>query len=405
MRPEPGPDTIVAMHILEGPRGRYLIDGAVAAGLAVLVLSGLNAYSGTTLDESYRRPDAWLIILILLAALPLALRRRYPTTVMATVQIAWMIEVALAYPDTMSMFGLGVALHAVGSNLPPQRSRVVAFVSIGTALAWTGLGVLIQSDVAPDSLLTMGAFSLFAWLLGREVSLRQLRTQDLERRASAAERDREERAREAVTEERIRIARELHDVVAHDMTVMTVQAAAARRTLHRDPAKAEIALEAVEQAGHEALTEMRRLLGMLRTSLPEARTPQTGLVRITQLVTQLEEAGLPVELAIEGDARPLPPGIDLNAFRIIQESLTNALKHGGPDTRASLRLIYQPDRITIEINDDGRGAAEELATPGEYGHGLVGMRERVSLLGGNLTAGPRRGGGYRVRAELPLGAL
>ncbi len=405
MRPEPGPDTIVPMHILEGPRGRYLIDGAVAVGLAVLVLSGLNAYSGTTLDESYRRPDAWLIILILLATLSLALRRRYPTTVMATVQIAWMIEVALSYPDTMSVFGLGVALHAVGSNLPPQRSRVVAFVSIGTALAWTGLGVLIQSDVGPDSLLTMGAFSLFAWLLGREVSVRQLRTEDLERRASAAERDREQRAREAVTEERIRIARELHDVVAHDMTVMTVQAAAARRTLHRDPAKAEIALEAVEQAGHEALTEMRRLLGMLRTSLPEARTPQPGLVRITQLVTQLEEAGLPVELAIEGDARPLPPGIDLNAFRIIQESLTNALKHGGPDTRASLRLIYQPDRITIEINDDGRGAAEELATPGEYGQGLVGMRERVSLLGGDLTAGPRRGGGYRVRAELPLGAL
>jgi signal transduction histidine kinase len=189
------------------------------------------------------------------------------------------------------------------------------------------------------------------------------------------------------------------------MTVMTVQAAAARRTLGRDAAKAETALEAIEKAGHEALTEMRRLLGLLRTTDTGTRAPQPGLMRVGQLVSQLEEAGLPVKLTVEGDARPLPPGIDLNAYRIVQESLTNALKHGGPDTTALLRLIYQPDRITIEITDDGRGAAVELAAADPHGHGQVGMRERVSLLGGDITTGPRRGGGYRVRAELPLGAL
>jgi signal transduction histidine kinase len=305
----------------------------------------------------------------------------------------------------MTIFALGVALHAVGSNLPLHRSRAVAAASIATALAWTGLGVLTRSDVRPDSVLTVAAFGLFAWMLGREVSQRQRRTEELERRAFAAERTREERARQAVIDERIRIARELHDVVAHDMTVMTVQAAAARRTLGRGAAKAETALEAIEKAGHEALTEMRRLLGLLRTTDTGTRAPQPGLMRVGQLVSQLEEAGLPVELTVEGDARPLPPGIDLNAYRIVQESLTNALKHGGPDTTALLRLIYQPDRITLEITDDGRGAAVELAAADPHGHGLVGMRERVSLLGGDITTGPRRGGGYRVRAELPLGAL
>ncbi len=391
------------MPLPTGPKRRYLVDGTVAVGLAVLVLSGLTSYSEAYLAEAARRPDAWLTVLLLLQTLPLALRRRFPTSILATVQLAWMVEVALEYPGTLSIFGIGVALHAVGSNLPASRSRIVALVSIGTLLLWTGIGVLSYEDVGPDSLLSTGAFGLFTWLLGREVFQRQLRTEELEQRAYAAERDREERAERAVREERIRIARELHDVVAHQMTVMTVQAAAARRTLRRDIDKAAGALEAVEQAGHEALNEMRRLLGLLRTSEVERHTPQPGLARISQLVAQLEEAGLSVEVIVEGEKREVPPGIDLNAFRIIQESLTNALKHGGPDTRATVRLVYRPEHITIEVTDNGRGAAEGLGAAEANGQGLVGMRERAALLAGEFAAGPRRGGGYRVWAHLPLG--
>jgi hypothetical protein len=268
MRGGLGPDTIVAMYTPHGTGRRLLLDATIAAGLAVLTLTGLTAYAGETLDPSLRRPDVWLILLILGATLPLTLRRRYPTTVMAMVQLAWMTEAALSYPDTMSIFALGVALHAVGSNLPPLRSRIVATVTIGAAMGWTTIGVFTRNDVRADSVLTVGAFGLFAWLLGREVWQRQRRTEELERRAYSAERDREERARQAVDRERIRIARELHDVVAHDMTVITVQAAAARRTLDRDPAKATTALEAVEEAGHEALTGLWRQPGVTLRSVP-----------------------------------------------------------------------------------------------------------------------------------------
>jgi signal transduction histidine kinase len=207
-----------------------------------------------------------------------------------------------------------------------------------------------------------------------------------------------------VREERSRIARELHDVVAHEMTVMTVQAAAARRVLGKRPTEAAEALVAIESAGHQALTEMRRLLGVLRTADAAGDlAPQPGIERLGILVEQMRDAGLAVDLTITGLARGVPAGIDVNAFRIVQEALTNTLKHGGPQARATVRLAFGSDQLSIEVEDDGRGAAEALSDTNGTGQGLVGMRERVALLHGELTAGPRAGGGYRVRARLPIG--
>ena len=208
------------------------------------------------------------------------------------------------------------------------------------------------------------------------------------------------RAAEAVSNERIRIARELHDVVAHQVTVATVQSAGAQRVLGTDSARAADAMQAAEEAGHRALTEMRRLLGMLRTDDPMATAPQPGLDALESLVAQMNQAGLATTLSVAGETRELPPGVDLNAYRIIQESLTNALKHGGPKVRAEVKLNYSDDTLTVDVVDDGRGAA----APAGDGQGLVGMHERVALLRGSMQAGPRPGGGFRVAAKIPIPA-
>src|SRR5213076_115 len=208
---------------------------------------------------------------------------------------------------------------------------------------------------------------------------------DRERRAQIAERERDLAAREAIVEERARIARELHDVIAHHVSMIVLQAGAERRVLDSASASTREVLETVERTGRSALTEMRRLLGMLRADASEPLTPQPGLTDVATLVTQLREAGLPVELEVEGEPRELPVGIELSAYRIVQEALTNALKHAG-EARAWVKIRYTSDSLELEIADDGTGAASPAATGG---HGLVGMRERVALYGGRLDAGGR----------------
>lgn len=227
---------------------------------------------------------------------------------------------------------------------------------------------------------------------------RRGRERTLERLTLDLEQEREEKARAAVAEERARIARELHDVVAHAISVIVLQARGGRRSLATDPADARAALDTIEEVGTQALAEMRRLLGMLRRDDAEiARAPQPSLRYLDTLAAQMREAGLPVDLAVEGEPIELPPGVDLSAYRIVQEALTNALKHAGPAT-ARVVVRYGRDDLELEIADSGPGAA---ASNGE-GHGLVGMRERVSLYGGRLEAGPRDGGGFAVSARLPL---
>jgi signal transduction histidine kinase len=238
------------------------------------------------------------------------------------------------------------------------------------------------------------------FFIGRTVCTRRAYTTALEQRATAAEENREASAREAVLEERRRIARELHDVVAHHISVMGVLATGARRTLSRDPEAADEALATIEATGRTTLREMRRLLDVLRRDdeTDAALQPQPGVAGLEALVAQVREAGLAVRLTVVGDPRPLDPGVDLTIFRIVQEGLTNALKHAGPAS-AEVRVEFRGDRLALEVIDDGRGTS---GRNGHTGHGLVGMRERVSLYGGTLRTGPRTGGGYAVTANIPL---
>jgi signal transduction histidine kinase len=272
--------------------------------------------------------------------------------------------------------GCGVVL---GSNVLFQLGP---HGSVGAGVVWTvvpGVAILIARRAVRD---------------------RQLLAETLAARAELLERDQEVRAQEAVAEERARIARELHDLVAHNVSVMVVQAGAERHALGEDQASTRDALASIEQAGRQALTEARRLLGMLRRKGDgEELEPQPSVDQIDVLVEQVERAGVPVKLQVEGERVPLPAGVDLCAYRIVQEGLTNTLKHAGP-ANAEVLLRYAPQALDVEIRDDGRGVSQDNSDGA--GHGLVGMRERVALYGGELETGPRHGGGFEVHAHLPL---
>ena len=231
------------------------------------------------------------------------------------------------------------------------------------------------------------------WAAGRAIRRWRLSERRLEQEKA--------RTAGAIAEERTRIARELHDVVAHSISVMVLQARGGRRVLQSEPADARQAFAIIERTGHQALEEMRRLLGLLRRSDEElALAPQPSLRELGRLVEQVRGAGLPVQVAIEGEARELPPGVDLSAYRIVQEALTNALRHAGP-ARARVLLRYRPDFLELEITDDGPGTGDGSGP----GYGLIGMRERVSVYGGELQAGRRPEGGYALRVRLPLGSV
>lgn len=382
---------------LDDRRRALIIDVLLAVGLFISALGSITVWEAA--DSEARHPDFWGYSLIGLQTLPLIWRRRAPISVLSLTIIGFIIDRGLNYPGSWAVFGISIAIYTVGAQLPPRRSLIVGGVTVDVVLGWTALGILVY-DVEPFALLSELAFLGIPLLVGRESYHRQLRLIELEARAIRAEHEREQRAAEAVASERIRIARELHDVVAHEITVMTVQSAGARRVINDDLIRAAEAMESAEAAGHRALTEMRRLLGMLRTADPKSTSPQPGLASIETLVHQMEAAGLPTELSISGEPRSLPVGIDLNAYRIIQESLTNTLKHGGPNAHAEVRLGYESDKLNLEVVDDGRGAAASSSD----GQGLVGMHERVALLEGSIQAGPRPGGGFRVAARIPIPA-
>jgi signal transduction histidine kinase len=239
------------------------------------------------------------------------------------------------------------------------------------------------------------------WLDGRAPRGWRLRAAALEDRTVVLEREREEKARAAVAEERARIARELHDVIAHCVSLIVVQAGAERRVLRDGQASTNEVLLSIEQTGRQALAEMRRLVEMLdQRDETLGLAPQPSVEQLGQLVEQVRVAGLLVELRVEGEPRPLAPGVDLSAYRIVQEGLTNALKHAGP-ARALVTVRYLGGELDLEVADDGHGTAD---TNNGGGHGLVGMRERAALFGGTLQAGPRAEGGYTLHATLPLGS-
>lgn len=380
-------------------RRSFQIDAVMAVAMFALALMSLV---GTPVLPDVRPLDVLGYILIAAQTLTLAWRRRYPVIVTIVVVGAFVIERGFAYPSSWAVFGIAFALYTIGEQLPTRQALIVGGVAIGIIVVWTAVGVL-SYGLPAAFVVTVFGFVTFPFALGLEARRRERRALGLEARAVRAEIEREQRTAEAIRQEKLRIGRELHDVVAHEVTVMTIQAAAAGRVLDSRPEEARQAIETVESAGHRALAEMRRLLGVLRTEPDRDLSPQPGLSSLGDLISQMMEAGLDVDLQHEGEEREVPSSIGLNAYRIIQESLTNAVKHAGPGARAEVEIRFSDEQLRIEVCDDGRGAAEALRDNGS-GQGIMGMRERVALLGGTFSAGPMAGGGYRVVATIPLGA-
>jgi signal transduction histidine kinase len=382
-------------------------DGVVA--LTVLAVGLPHLFLQNTAEYlHYRDPDALNAVIVVAAIVSLAVRQRYPLAVLACVVAAEASLTILDYPPSVGdVLAFLIAVYSVAAHRGLAHSAIGGFA----ALVWFFFMIAnIHGQMSLATQIPNVALLIGVWWLGRGLRLRRAYLDELEHRAMRLERARGSDARAARVEERSRIARELHDVVAHHVSVMTVQAGAARRILDKDPERTREALSTIEEVGRTALSEMRRIVGVLRTERdtePSGRelAPQPGVHDIGGLVDQVRETGLSVQLWIEGELRQLSPGVDLAAFRLVQEALTNTLKHAGPQARAWVRLNYGDRQLTVEIEDNGRGVAAALSDNGDSpGHGLVGMYERVALYGGELRIGPRKGGGFEVRARFPLEA-
>src|SRR5438874_4328892 len=373
---------------------RYWFDALILVGVGF----GL---AEVVVNQGHRNgPEGplWFDVLAMLAILlPLFFRRRFPFG--APVAVGAAIAASSFVDGHLIPSGLITNLAAISAfvlmGMLRDRTQAIAGLAYGLGVA----GIVIHDDpnAGVSNFVFICLVDAIAWTIGLLVG-HKFHEADLAReRALTAERNREERARLAVSDERARIARELHDVVGHSVSVMTVQASAVRRLLREHQEKEREALEVVEQTGREALAELRRMVGVLRR--PEeapALAPQPSLQHLDRLVEHAREAGLPVELRLEGTPEPLPSGVDRTAYRLVQEGLTNALKHAHAQ-RAEVVVRYGDGYVELAVSDDGRG----IGSGDGGGHGLVGMRERVSVYGGELEAGPRAEGGYRLRARLP----
>jgi signal transduction histidine kinase len=374
---------------------RYWFDALVLAalGLALVIVVGSQH------QEEGPRGPLWFDILAVIAfTTPLLARRRFPVGALLAVGIAIGSSSFVDHrliPKVFFAYLIGLAVSFL-FGMRPARAQSVA----GLALTIGVASIVVHNDPTGkvgDLLWNIMVFSV-AWIIGFALGGKFREADEAKESAARAEREREERALMAVADERARIARELHDVVGHSVSVMTVQASAVRRLLRPDQEKQLEALLVVEQTGREALAEMRRMVGVLRR--PEespALAPQPSLEQVDKLVTQARQAGLPVELLIEGETVQLPAGIDMTAYRLVQEGLTNAVKHAQA-TQAHVTVRYVDGHVEVTVSDNGNGVGGGDGS----GHGLLGIRERISVYGGELEAGPQAGGGYRLRARLPL---
>ncbi len=375
---------IVNLEILARAR-QYLFDAAV-----VTLLVGVQVEVWTQLDEVRARHA----VLALLATGALLLRRRAPfvapLVALSALVAASLSDASAAYDTELLFFALVLTTWLFGSLLDVRQVAAGLLAVLGTAAV-----VLLRApDVPWTELLWVSVPVLGLGAVAQASARRGERARIAEARAKRSE----EEARTAVAEERARITRELHDVLAHSVSVMTVQASAVRRRLLPEQEREREALTVVEETGRQALAEMRRLLGIIREEGATAdRAPQPGLATIGDLVEHVRDAGLPVELTVEGEPVRLSPGIDVSAYRIVQEALTNALKHGGP-AHAWVSIRYREREVELEVANDGRSDGNrDRESPG-----LLGMRERVALCGGELRTGPRDGGGFRISARLPI---
>jgi signal transduction histidine kinase len=361
--------------------------------LALVFGLGLLGQAELWVDREWEA-DRYLLAPIGLAMTALLLlRTRLPLVTLLLELAALQVATAVSTVENNDPMGVIlpvlVAVYSAGAH---TRGRALGFSTLLVVAATLAAIVEDGSSMNVSGFLFFGFFMGGPFLAGIVIRIRRDRERLLAR-------ERDERARAAVAEERARIARELHDVVAHAISVVVLQARGGRRSLASEPEEARRALDAIERTASQALVEMRRLLGMLRTD-DEALglAPQPGLGGLGTLVEQVREAGLPTDLRVDGEPRELPPGVDLSAYRIVQEALTNALKHAGARARARVVLTYGEDELLLEVADDGAGPGQSNGT----GHGLTGMRERVSVFGGRLESGPRPEGGFAVKARLPL---
>ncbi|WP_061960995.1 sensor histidine kinase [Demequina flava] len=403
---------------VKGPRWS---DVAVAAALLVLsLLWSASAVSFQALD--YRPMDVlgWSLIAVVVA--PLMWRQRYPRAVLWIIFAAWMVFAGLGYEATPAMLALFVAIYGVAAYLPRAVAIRHTAVMLGLMISWTALGIVTLESVSPWALISEFVGVLVPFLLGSTDRKRRQRLGELEVAHARREQAEFEAATDAVRAERARIARELHDVVAHEITVMTLQAEGARRRVRDEPEVSE-ALSTIAASGRRGLDEMQRMIRVLRASEQEATeradhdkvvagnqgamrapmrdelAPMPSLAALPALVEQVRDSGVAVTLEVSGSAH-VPAGVELSAYRIVQEALTNTLKHAGPGAEVSVTVNRTADAVRISVEDrGGSGGSERPRAMG--GQGLTGMAERVQALGGSLQHGPRAGGGFQVHAVLP----
>jgi signal transduction histidine kinase len=368
------------------------------AGIPVLVAAGFVVGSALLAGASTLGPPGYGLLVAGAAAL--LVRRKHPVAALAGTVIPAFAYDLLNYPGGLCTIAVGVALFSV-ADTGHRRAGISAIVAVvGGFLA---IGVVLGRGHVVDLItaLWFGGWLVASLVLGETTRSRRAYLEEVEQRALEAERSREDEAHRRAREERIRIARELHDVLAHRISMISVQSGIGAHLLDRDPDQARTALIAVNQASREALQELRATLGLLRQADgPEPRSPAPGLAQLEHVMASTAAAGVDVRLGVSGQPRDLPTGIDLAAYRIIQESLTNVIRHSRAAT-ARIAIAYRRTDVVIEIEDDGHGV-DEGAPPAAGGNGLLGMREQAAALGGDLEAGPGSGGGFRVRARLPL---
>jgi signal transduction histidine kinase len=367
----------------------WVLDTALA--LALLVASVLAASEPA---PGSRVPDATLYALLILGCLPYPWRRRAPVPVLLLASLPVLAIIGLGYSSAVVGSGLFLLAYTVAARC---SARTTAFTGLYVALMLAVVAAMAPNRMPLAELATNAALFVGALGLGRGAHLRLRNTALLAERAELAERAREEEAARAVSEERLRIAREMHDVVGHTMGVIALQAGVGAHVIDSDRDEAKAALLSIAQTSRSALAEIRQILGALRNQqdvMPVRPTP--GLAALPDLAGELAAAGLPVRVQVYGDPTGVPTGVDVTAYRVVQESLTNVLRHAGRAT-AEVHVGYEPEAIVLEIIDDGSG----LGADAGGGHGQIGMRERVAVWGGTLDAGPQPEGGYRVAARLP----
>jgi signal transduction histidine kinase len=370
-------------------RHPLLVDSVLAAALLLFSIAQLVKAPATEIPST------------LLLVVPVAFRRRAPISAFAVAAVGGAIQVTTAKPNAADLAVL-ILLYTVAAYRPRRYSSLALLVCMAgstvAVLEWTPVrGVQLFWRLVFSAFL-FGGLELTVWILGDSMRYRRGYYAALEDKAARLEAERNAQAKIAAAAERARIARELHDVVAHHVSVMVVQADGAGYALRTDPDRAAAALQAIAGTGRQALTEMRRLLGVLRSADEQAAlAPMPGLDELRELLDQARAAGLEVSYILSGTPRELPEGAELAAYRVVQESLTNTRKHAGLAATAAVRLRYETDGLTVEVTDDGLGVSSEEGA----GHGLAGMRERIAMYGGTVTAGPLPGGGFKVTARLP----